>query len=153
VLPELVPGTLIEGYARVGALREPLARALMAMFVVSEVHPFSDGNGRTARLLMNAYLTSAARCRIMIPIIYREDYLLPLKALSHHNEASGFIRSMERVQRWVAAFDWAQPREKVRAALDACHAFKDDLRNYRLIFPDAAQASSVQQHESRQGAS
>jgi len=28
----------------------------MTMFVVAEVHPFSDGNGRTARLAMNASL-------------------------------------------------------------------------------------------------
>ncbi len=29
-------------------------RALLAMFVVAEVHPFNDGNGRLARLVISA---------------------------------------------------------------------------------------------------
>ena len=53
VLPELVPGTLREAFERIQALADPVARALMTMFVVSEVHRFMDGNGRTARLAMN----------------------------------------------------------------------------------------------------
>jgi Fic family protein len=52
VLPEFVPGTLREAFERVLALVDRLARALMMMFVVGEVHPFIDGNGRTARLAM-----------------------------------------------------------------------------------------------------
>jgi len=35
-----------------------MARALLAMFIVSEVHPFIDGNGRLARLVMNAELST-----------------------------------------------------------------------------------------------
>lgn len=30
----------------------------MTMFVISEVHPFKDGNGRTARLAMNCVLSA-----------------------------------------------------------------------------------------------
>ena len=48
----------------------------MVMFVVAEVHPFSDGNGRTARLAMNCMLSARALSRIIIPTVYREDYLL-----------------------------------------------------------------------------
>ncbi len=54
MLPELVPGTLREGFERIQAVAHPLARAAMAMFLVTEVHPFMDGNGRTARLAMHA---------------------------------------------------------------------------------------------------
>lgn len=135
VLPELVPGTLREGFARIQALTEPLARALMAMFVVSEVHPFADGNGRTARLAMNALLTEAGLARIVVPTVYREDYLLPLKALSQNREPAGYIRSMTRAQRWSAAFDYDQDVRKVREDLIACHAFREDLRNFKLVFP------------------
>lgn len=136
VLPELVPGTLREGFARIQALTEPLAQALMAMFIVSEVHPFADGNGRTARIVMNAHLTESGLSRIMIPTVYREDYLLPLKALSQNREPAGYIRSMTRAQRWSAAFDYDQDLNELREALVLCNAFKEDLRNFKLVFPE-----------------
>jgi hypothetical protein len=44
VVPELVTGTLREGYERIKGLRHPMAQAIMMMFVVTEVHPFNDGN-------------------------------------------------------------------------------------------------------------
>lgn len=136
VLPELVPGTLREAFARIRALTEPFARALMAMFVVSEVHPFADGNGRTARIAMNTHLTEAGLARIVIPTVYREDYLLPLKALSQNREPTAYIRSMTRAQRWSAAFDYDQDVHKVREDLAACNAFREDLRNFKLVFPE-----------------
>ncbi len=37
---------------------EPFAKAICMMFLVSEVHPFNDGNGRVARVTMNAELSS-----------------------------------------------------------------------------------------------
>jgi len=136
VVPELVPGTLREGFARIQALAEPHARALMAMFVVSEVHPFADGNGRSARIAMNAHLTATGSSRVMIPTVYREDYLLPLKALSNNREPAAYIRSMTRAQRWSAAFDYDQDVRKLRVDLATCNAFREDLRNYRLVFPE-----------------
>jgi len=136
VLPELVPGTLREGLVRIQALNEPLARALMAMFVVSEVHPFADGNGRTARVVMNAHLSAAGLSRIVIPTVYREDYLLPLKALSENREPEGYVRSMMRAQRWSAAFDYDLDVNELRESLALCNAFREDLRNFKLIFPE-----------------
>ena len=136
VLPELVPGTLREAFERIRALVDPLARALMTMFVVSEVHPFIDGNGRTARLAMNCVLSDAGLCRIVVPTVYREDYLLPLKALSHNADAGPFLAAMTRIQSWSAGFDYGAPREKLRAQLAACHAFEEDLKRYRLVFPE-----------------
>ena len=135
VLPELVPGTLREGFARIHALAHPLAQAIMAMFVVTEVHPFTDGNGRTARLVMNCMLSAQKLSRIMIPTVYREDYLLPLKALSHHREPQPLIAALSRIQRWSAAFGYGQPRWDVREQLSRCNAFQEDLRNYKLLFP------------------
>ena len=135
VMPELVPGTLREGFARIEALTHPLARAIMTMFVVTEVHPFLDGNGRTARLAMNCVLSAEKLSRIIIPTVYREDYLLPLKALSHHREAQPLAAAMSRIQRWSAAFDYARTRSALRDDLARCNAFQEDLRNYKLIFP------------------
>lgn len=134
--PTLVPGTLREGFARVLALQDPFARALMIMFVISEVHPFQDGNGRTARLAMNAELTAKGLSRIIIPTVYREDYLLPLKALSNNREPVPYLAAMSKIQEWTAAFDYGQPRSVITEALKACNAFEEDLRRFRLIFPE-----------------
>lgn len=138
VHPELVRGTLHEGFDRIGALSHPLARALMAMFVVAETHPFVDGNGRTARLIMNCYLTSQGLSRIMIPTVFREDYILPLKALSNNRDPIPFLAAMIRAQSWSAAFQYAKPRNQVRKDMAACNAFEEDLRQYKLAFPESA---------------
>jgi hypothetical protein len=135
VMPELVPGTLREGFERIGALSHPLARAIMTMFVVTEVHPFIDGNGRTARLAMNCMLSATNLSRIIIPTVYREDYLLPLKALSHNEVAEPLLAALGRAQRWSAAFGYTQSRTALRDALARCNAFQEDVRNYRLLFP------------------
>ncbi len=39
------------------------------------IHPFMDGNGRTARLLMNLLLMKAGYSITIIPPIYRADYI------------------------------------------------------------------------------
>lgn len=135
VMPELVPGTLREGFERINALAHPLARAAMAMFVVTEVHPFLDGNGRMARLIMNCVLTAGRLSRIIVPTVYRDDYLLSLKALSRNRNAEPFVAALTRIQRWSADFDYGRPRSELRQELARCNAFQEDLRNYRLLFP------------------
>src|ERR1700730_1939515 len=141
VVPELVVGSLREGFERIRALPHPLAQAIMIMFVVAEVHPFTDGNGRTARLAMNCMLSARALSRIMIPTVYREDYLLPLKALSHNRIAEPLISALSRVQRWSAAFDYSLSRAQLHESLARSNAFQEDLRSYKLLFPPAKPAA------------
>ena len=59
VAPDLVPGTLAEGFALYRSQESPFERAVYMMFLVSEVHPFADGNGRIARVMMQR----GVRCR------------------------------------------------------------------------------------------
>jgi hypothetical protein len=136
VLPEQVPATLAEGFERIRSLTDPVARALMTMFVVSEVHPFQDGNGRSARLATNCVLSEAGVCRIIVPTVYREDYLLPLKRLTDDHDATPYIRSMTRIHDWTSRFDYGRLRHDMRDQLGRCNAFREDLKSYRLIFPE-----------------
>src|SRR6476620_2578334 len=55
---QLVKGTLKKGFEWYSMLQHPFAKAAYMMFLISEVHPFLDGNGRIARVMMNAELTS-----------------------------------------------------------------------------------------------
>ena len=143
VEPELVRGTLMEGFDRIRALTDPVARALLTMFVVTEVHPFADGNGRTSRLAMNAVLSAHQLCRIIVPTVYRDDYLLPLKALTHQNQTGAYLRTMARAQTWSAAFDYDVPRTDLHQAMKRCNAFQEDRDRYKLLLPAEVPTAAV----------
>ena len=144
VEPELVRGTLLEGFDRIRALADPIARALLTMFVVTEVHPFTDGNGRTSRLVMNAVLSAHQLCRIIIPTVYREDYLLPLKALTHQRETHAYLRAMVRAQTWSAALNYDVPRADLREDMKRCNAFQEDREQYKLLLPAEVPAAAAE---------
>ena len=55
----LVRGTFEKGYEFYQAIEHPFAKALYMMFMISEVHPFNDGNGRISRIMMNSELSSS----------------------------------------------------------------------------------------------
>ena len=93
---ELVRGTLIRSFDFYKALTHPFAKAAYMMFVVSEVHPFLDGNGRLARIMMNAELSTSDQTKIIIPTVYREDYLGALRRLTRNNDPKVYVRMMER---------------------------------------------------------
>jgi hypothetical protein len=108
VEPLLVRGTLKKALDPYFALNHPLAKAIYMMFVVSEVHPFEDGNGRIARIMMNAELVKANLRRILIPTIYREDYLLALRKLSRQQIPDVYVRMLDRAQAFSA---WLQTQD------------------------------------------
>jgi len=74
------------------------------MFLIAEVHPFMDGNGRIARIMMNAELSAANEFRIIIPTIYRTNYLTSLRALNQ-NRVEPYLRTMDFAQKYTAAID------------------------------------------------
>ena len=108
------------------------------MFVVTEVHPFDDGNGRVARIMMNAELVSTRRRRIVIPTVYRNDYIGALKALTHNALAEPLIRALAFAQRYSAAIDFGD-WDRAVAQLRATHAFVDpaeaEAQGLRLRLP------------------
>ena len=53
----------------------PIAYAATIHNKFVTIHPFMDGNGRTARLLMNLVLMKAGYSITIIPPIYRTDYI------------------------------------------------------------------------------
>ena len=59
-------------------------------------HPFTDGNGRTCRIILNRELLSAGFYSIIIPTVFREDYLMSLRALSRKGRPSPIVRMVLR---------------------------------------------------------
>jgi hypothetical protein len=133
VLPELVEGTLAEGFDIAQSLAEPLSRAIFIMFLVAEVHPFNDGNGRIARVMMNAELQMAEQMRIIVPTVCREDYTLGLRNLSRNSEPLPLIRFLEKLQRFSNSIDFAE-LEAAEAQLVKTNAFKEpDEAQFRFV--------------------
>lgn len=122
VEPELVNGTLQQGFAFLQGLGQPFQRAVLTMFMVNEVHPFSDGNGRTARIMMNAELIVRGQERIIIPTAYRTDYLGALRAISRNGFTTPLIRMLDHAQRYTHAIDWRDLKD-ARSALERTGAF------------------------------
>ena len=122
VAPELVEGTLERGFAFLQALDDPFQRAVYMMVLVSEVHPFADGNGRIARIMMNAELVAYDQERIIIPTAYRTDYLGALRAFSHNGHTDPLIRMLDVAQSYTHQIDWGT-LERARAVLAATNAF------------------------------
>jgi hypothetical protein len=138
VAPDQVAGTLARGFEYYDSLETPFSRAVFMMFLVSEVHPFVDGNGRIARIMMNAELVAAGEERIIIPTVYRSNYLTALKAMSQSSQPMPIIRTLDFARKWVAAVPWTD-LESSRRVLETCHAFVDpieaDDRGIRLRLP------------------
>jgi Fic family protein len=107
VEPDLVIGTLEKGFEFLSALAEPFHKAVFMMILVSEVHPFVDGNGRVGRVMMNAELVAKGQERIIIPTSYRTDYLGALKAFSKNAHTDPLWRMLDHAQRYTHAIDWS----------------------------------------------
>ena len=132
VNPELVTGTLEKAFENYHSLDYGLPRAIYIMFLVSEIHPFIDGNGRISRIMMNSELVSANECRIIIPTVYREDYLLALRRLSRSKDPEAYIRMLCYAQEFTASINF-QNYNLALAQLEKSNAFKEPSEG-KLIY-------------------
>ena len=124
VAPRLVEGTLVEGFKRLADLPPGFARAAFELFLVSEVHPYDDGNGRVARAAMCAELTAVDQARIVIPIVFRNEYQTALRTLSREGRCDLYVATLAHAWRWTAAMPW-QDRAAVDGQLLATNALTD----------------------------
>ena len=76
--PDLVPGMMkafVAGILEARTKHHPVEFAAIIHKNLVTIHPFTDGNGRAARLLMNLALLQAGYPLAIIPPILRRDYL------------------------------------------------------------------------------
>jgi len=131
---ELVPGTLKKGFEWYSLLQHPFAKAAYMAFMVSEVHPFLDGNGRISRIMMNAELAAKGLSKIIIPTVYREDYMGALKKLTKQRDADAYIRMMLRVWDFSSKI-YNDNLDEMEKYLTACNAFLSQKEGYLKIIP------------------
>ncbi len=128
----LVRGTLKKGFEFYRSLEHPFAKAVYMLFLVSEVHPFIDGNGRISRIMMNSELVAADQSKIIIPTVFREDYLIALRRLTMRSDPSVLIRAISRVRQFSANIT-GDNFDETCLYLEKCNAFKD-AEDYILRF-------------------
>lgn len=137
--PNLVRGTLARGFEVIDRLSDPFARAVVMMLLITETHPFDDGNGRLARIMANAELSVAGQVRLVIPTVYRNDYIAALSGVSNGaGRGESLVAVLEFAQRWVRAVDWST-YEGADRTMQACNAYLDpataEAQARRLTLP------------------
>lgn len=128
----LVRGTLKKGYEWYSMLQHPFSKAAFMMFMVSEIHPFLDGNGRIARVMMNAEFSSKGLAKIIIPTVYRDDYIGAIKKLTKQRESDAYIRMLLRAWEFSSnIYDYNL--DQMETYLSSCNAFLISSEGYMKI--------------------
>lgn len=134
VSPDLVEGTLRAGVEMVSDLRAPFGRAAFLHFLLTDVHPFLDGNGRISRIMLTKELLVAGQSRIVIPTVHRDDYVDTLRLLSRDGRPDPLVRCLTFCQKVTAAAS----APSVLQAIDvwaSAYAFQEPSQQ-RLRLPD-----------------
>lgn len=123
VHPDYVKGTLQKGFELYRSLPVGLARAIFMQFFISDIHPFNDGNGRISRIMMNVELYSQCLTTIIIPNVYRSDYLSNLKALSRRSDPEHYTRMLS-IAHEFSALDFSD-YNAVKSILESKNWFRE----------------------------
>ena len=132
---KLVRGTLMKSFDYYQALHHPFAKAAFMMFIVSEVHPFLDGNGRIARVMMNAELVAGNQSKIIIPTVFRDDYLGVLRKLTRTREPKPYISMLSRAHEFSATVS-GEKLEDMQSILERSNAFLEHTEGKLRIIRD-----------------
>lgn len=137
----LVVGTLRQGFKFYAALTDPMAKAIFIMFMISEVHPFTDGNGRISRIMGDAELFKSGLSRIIVPTVFREDYIGSLKRFTNRKDPDAFIRVMDKLQHFSKNI-FGENFEELNNYIKATNAYKEPtegmLNIIDRLMPDSA---------------
>ncbi len=81
---------------------------------------------------------AANQTRIIIPTIYRNNYLSRLKALTHNSHPEALIRTLDFAQKYTSRIDWSDYKTALKTLIKT-YAFEDaaqgELMGFRLLIP------------------
>lgn len=90
----------------IGNEDEPSVRAVLAHWLFGYIHPYPDGNGRTARFLMNVLLASGGYPWTVIRVDDRKRYMEGLEAASVGDDIRPFAKFLaEQVKQTEKTFE------------------------------------------------
>ena len=74
--------------------------------------------------MMNAELVKAKQTKIIIPTVYRDDYLGALRRLTRQQDSIVYVKMLQRAQEFSATIK-ANDMNEAEIHLEACNAFKE----------------------------
>ncbi len=89
---EAVPALMEALFSALTQEPSPAVRAVLGHFIFVFIHPYSDGNGRIGRFLMNLMLASGGYSWTVIRVDRRREYMAALEKASVHGEISDFAK-------------------------------------------------------------
>lgn len=90
--PDAVRDAMPVFFELLGAETDPAVRIVLGHFVFVYIHPYSDGNGRTARFLMNLMIAAAGYPWTVIPVQSRATYMASLEKASVEQDIEPFAK-------------------------------------------------------------
>jgi Fic family protein len=71
---------------------EPSVRVVLGHFLFVYIHPYSDGNGRIGRFIMNTMFASGGYPWTIVPLEKRQNYMEALEQASVHQDIVPFTK-------------------------------------------------------------
>lgn len=144
VLPENVEGTLAQAFPLYQQLTPGIARAIFMQFIITECHPFDDGNGRLARIMMNAELVCTEQHKIIVPTVHRDSYLNGLRQATRSGRFRTITKVFTDLQAYTGSIPWEDYGE-ARATLESHYAdrlpdegvavFNKQISTFKIALP------------------
>jgi len=90
----LAPDSILDAMETLDALMkgesEAIVRAVLGHFFFVYIHPYMDGNGRTARFVMNSQLVTSGYKWAIVPVERRTEYMKSLEKASVYGDIGDF---------------------------------------------------------------
>ena len=92
----LNPDAVLDAMTTLSALMKEeehaFVRAVLGHFFFVYIHPYMDGNGRTARFTMNSQLVTGGYPWVVVPVERRDEYMASLEKASVEEDIEPFVR-------------------------------------------------------------
>jgi hypothetical protein len=105
---DAVPELLETLFALLTAEPSAGVQAVLGHFLFVYIHPYSDGNGRIGRFILNTFLASGGHPWTVIRVEHRKTYMAALENASVHHDISDFTRFV--LAEMAASADLKGPR-------------------------------------------
>ncbi|GIL40680.1 Fic family protein [Roseiterribacter gracilis] len=106
---DVVPDAMGAFFELLAAERDAGVRAVLGHWMLGYIHPYSDGNGRVARFLMNTMLASGGYPWTVIRVEDRAQYMAALESASVDEDLAPFAQFIAERVKWAMDFS-AKPK-------------------------------------------
>ena len=84
--------------------------------------------------MMNAEFTRTGESKIIVPTVYRDDYIGALRRLTRQSDPDAYIRAMQRLHEFSENV-YGDDRDEMQEYLRKCNAFLQDTEGKLNIEP------------------